>query len=65
MIERWLNVPHHVAEIADTAGRIDPDVIRRQTPHHIGRLKTLSERVFGEFVRILGYRKRLAALPSR
>ena len=65
MIERWLNVPHHVAEIEDTAGRIDPEVIRRETPRHIGRLKTLSERVFGEFVRILGYRKRLAALPSR
>ena len=26
---------------------------------------TVRERVFGEFVRILGYRKRLAALPSR
>jgi GMP synthase (glutamine-hydrolysing) len=65
MIERWLQVPHHVAEISSTAGRIDPDTIRRETPRHIGRLKTLSERVFGEFVRILGYRKRLAALPSR
>jgi GMP synthase (glutamine-hydrolysing) len=65
MIERWLNVPHHVAEIRDTAGKIDPDVIRRDTPRHIGRLKTLSERVFGEFVKILGYRKRLAALRSR
>ena len=65
MIERWLSVPHHVAEIADTAGRIDPEIIRRDTPRHIGRLKTLSDRVFGEFVRILGYRKRLAALPSR
>jgi GMP synthase (glutamine-hydrolysing) len=65
MIERWLNVPHHVDEIRGTAGRIDPETIRRDTPRHIGRLRTLSERVFGEFVKILGYRKRLAALPSR
>jgi GMP synthase (glutamine-hydrolysing) len=65
MIDRWLRVPHHVEEISSTAGRIDPETIRRETPRHIGRLKTLSERVFGEFVRILGYRKRLAALPSR
>jgi len=65
MIDRWLQVPHHVAEISSTDGRIDPETIRRETPRHIGRLKTLSERVFGEFVRILGYRKRLAALPSR
>jgi GMP synthase (glutamine-hydrolysing) len=65
MIDRWLQVPHHVEEISSTGGRIDPHVIRMQTPHHIGRLKSLSDRVFGEFVRILGYRKRLAALPSR
>ena len=65
MIERWLNVPGHVAEIAETCGLIDPTVIRRDTPQHIGRLKTLSDRVFGEFVSMLGFRKRLAALPSR
>jgi GMP synthase (glutamine-hydrolysing) len=65
MIERWLNVPHHVAEIAETCGTIDPAAIRRDTPQHIGRLKTLSDRVFGEFVGMLGFRKRLAALPSR
>lgn len=65
MIERWLRVPDHVDEIASTGGKIDPHVIRAHTPKHIGRLKTLSDRVFGEFVRILGYRKRLAALPSR
>jgi GMP synthase (glutamine-hydrolysing) len=65
MIERWLKVPHHVEEIVSTAGKIDPGAIRTQTPQHIGRLKTLSDRVFGEFVRILGYRKRLETLPSR
>lgn len=65
MIDRWLRVPHHVEEIASTRGRIDSAVIRDLTPRHIGRLKSLSDRVFGEFVRILGYRKRLKALPSR
>jgi GMP synthase (glutamine-hydrolysing) len=65
MIDRWLRVPHHVDEIESTGGKIDPQQIRTHTPRHIGRLKNLSDRVFGEFVRILGYKKRLEALPSR
>ena len=65
MISRWLEVPHHVREIAALDGKIDPERIREQTPARIGRLKQLSESVFSEFVTLVGKKKRLQALPSR
>jgi GMP synthase (glutamine-hydrolysing) len=64
-IERWLNVPIHRAELAELEGRIDPDVIREQTPLHIDALKRLSDRTFGEFVKGFGHKKRVRMLPSR
>jgi len=65
LIERWLNVPIHVAELDALAGRIDPDVIRRETPSNIERLTELSEQVFGGFIDVLGHRKRHRVLSSR
>ena len=65
LIERWLNVPIHVAELEALEGRIDPDVIRRETPENIDRLHRLSERVFGAFIELLGQRKRHRVLSSR
>ena len=64
LIERWLNVPIHVAELEALAGRIDPDVIRRETPENIDRLHRLSERVFGGFIELLGQRRRHRVLSS-
>ncbi len=65
MIERWLTVPMHVKEIESLAGKIDPQKIRRDTPAHIHRLKQLSDKVFGDFIKLFGARERKYRLPSR
>lgn len=65
LIERWLNVPLHRDEIAQLGGRIDPEIIRQQSPTHVARLKQLSDATFGEFISLLGVSKRYRALPSR
>jgi GMP synthase (glutamine-hydrolysing) len=65
LIERWLTVPQHVRELASLDGRVCPESIRRQTPAHIGPLKSLSDRTFGEFIRLLPTHRRRVAHPSR
>jgi len=65
LIERWLNVPIHVAEIESLAGKVCPNAIREQTPRHIDRLKNLSDRTFGGFIQLFGHRRRHALLASR
>src|SRR5262249_24611509 len=46
LIERWLTIPEHCAELGEGHGRIDPAVIRRETPLHIHRSRSLSDQVF-------------------
>ncbi len=65
MIARWLEVPHHVKEIASTGGLIDPQVIRESTPANIARLKELSGLCFGAFVDLFGQRAKDQVLGSR
>lgn len=65
LIERWLKVPLHRKEIEDSRGRIDPENIRRETSLYIERLKRLSDRTFGQFIRLFGTKKKLESLPSR
>jgi GMP synthase (glutamine-hydrolysing) len=65
MIERWLSVPTHVKEIESLGGKIDPQTIRRETPGHIQRLKELSHRTFGEFIKLFGLEKTRRRLGSR
>jgi GMP synthase (glutamine-hydrolysing) len=65
MIERWLTVPMHVREIKSLDGKIDPQTIRRETPGHIQRLKELSDRTFGEFIKLFGFAKTRRRLGSR
>ena len=65
MIDRWLRVPGHRREIENLNGKVCPDRIRDETATHLERLKELSERTFGEFVRLFGPRKKRIALPSR
>lgn len=65
MIERWLNVPDNKKEIEELNGKIDPDVIRSDTPQHIARLHQLSKSVFGNFIELFGYNKKRHTLPSR
>ena len=64
MIERWLKVPHHQKEISELHGKVDPEGILRETPQFIGRLKHLSEKTFGDFVKLFGVPKKNHRLPS-
>jgi GMP synthase (glutamine-hydrolysing) len=65
MIHRWLRVAENKKEILALSGKIDPERIHAETPHHIGRLTQLSERVFSEFIRLFGVEKTRCLLPSR
>ncbi|MBT6175914.1 MAG: C26 family cysteine hydrolase domain-containing family [Deltaproteobacteria bacterium] len=64
LVERWLNTPVYQAEIAQTDGKIVPDRIREQTQEKIGDLNKLSTEVFGEFLNLMGRRKRFTRLGS-
>jgi len=63
MIRRWLMVSENQTELASLG--IDPAAIEAETPRYIGRLKELSERVFGEFIGLFGREKKLVRLPLR
>ena len=65
MIERWLRVPENKKEIEALGGKIDPEVIREDTPEHIGRLKELSDSAFSGFLNLFGFNKKRRTLPSR
>lgn len=65
LIERWLTVPAHVAELATVRRRIDPEVIRRETSLYIQRSQRLSEQVFSRFIDLFGLPPKRGALRSR
>lgn len=65
MIARWLKVPGHVKELEELKGKIDPEDIKKQTPLYIDRLKALSEKTFGEFLKFFGKKEKRKTLPSR
>lgn len=65
MIERWLRVEAMQREIEPLGGDAHAERIRNETPVHIGRLKSLSDATFGEFVRLFGPRRRRLLHPSR
>ena len=65
LIERWLRVPEHCAELAAVRGRIDPEVIRRETALYIHRSRCLSDQVFGRFIDLFSLPPKRAALRSR
>jgi len=65
MIERWLEVPRHIEELAGVKGRIDPEEIKKQTPQFIQRSMSLSEGTFGEFIKLFGMEKKYRCPPSR
>lgn len=65
LIERWLNVPLHKAELKSLRPRITAERIRRETPPNIRRLRYLSGKAFGGFIRLLGEPRRAVVLPSR
>ncbi len=65
MIERWLNVEHHKAEIAALGGQIDPHVVRVQTKANIERSSALARRVFAGFIGLFEMGEKKHHLPSR
>ncbi len=65
LVERWLNTPVYQAEIVQTNGKIDPDLIRKETVENIAALNELSTLVFGEFLNLMGKVKRFTRLGSR
>jgi len=65
MIDRWLVVPQHLGELAETQGKMSPERIREETPRRIERLKALSEKTFGEFCKLFGNKRKRLCLPSR
>jgi GMP synthase (glutamine-hydrolysing) len=65
MIHRWLRVAENKKEITARCGKIDPGRIHLETPDHMRRLQQLSERVFGEFIRLFGVQEKMIRLPSR
>ena len=64
LVERWLNTPIYQTEIAQTEGRVCPDIIRQETAEHIAQLNTLSTQVFGEFLKLMGDINRITQLGS-
>ena len=65
IIERWLTVGDNQAVLADEAGRVDPDAIRRAVPGNIGALEALSRATFGRWIDRFEIGPRRRALPSR
>ena len=63
LIERWLTVPAHCAELDE--GRIDPEVIRHETTLYLHRARHLSDQVFGRFIDLFNLPPKRAALRSR
>jgi GMP synthase (glutamine-hydrolysing) len=65
MIERWLKVPDNADELAHLREKMTPAQIRHDTQKHLKRLHSLSEMVFGEFVKLFGEKKKYHVLSSR
>lgn len=63
MIERWLTVPAHAAEIEELDGKVDPEQIRRETPVQIDRVRDLADRAFDHFVGLIGRKRRRGPNP--
>ena len=49
MILEWLNVPENQNEIVSLKEKINPELIKTETPKFIGRLNLLAKDVFREF----------------
>jgi GMP synthase (glutamine-hydrolysing) len=65
LIERWLTVPQHSAELATGGGQADPVAIRQETALYLHRSRSLSDRVFGRFIELFNLPPKRAALRSR
>ena len=58
LIQRWLHVPEYRAEAVAAGPEHHLDHILRDSHRHAPQALTLSERVFGEFIELTGWRRR-------
>lgn len=65
LIERWLQTPVHLRELAKLGSTVDPQRILADTTRYIARATALSSVFFGEFIERFYRRRRRVALPSR
>jgi GMP synthase (glutamine-hydrolysing) len=65
LIDRWLRTPEMQCEIEALGGRADAERIRAETARAMPKLRSLSESVFNEFIRLFQLPARRRALPSR
>ncbi len=65
LIDTWLQRPANQQEIANTKGKIVPETIAEDTPHYVDQANDLAEKVFGEFIEILGFVKKFRTIGSR
>lgn len=65
MIDRWLRVPSNREEIQMLHGEIDADDIRYETHQRIARSRTLSDNLFGEFIKLFALKPKRVMLRSR
>ena len=65
LVERWLTVPANQPMLAAEAGRVDPEVIRRQTNERIRGLQELSRQTFSRWIDRFDIAPRRRTLPSR
>ena len=65
LINRWLSTPRYLEELKAMGEHVDPEAIRKDTALYIEELKSLSNKVFGAFVEILGHQKKFRPMSSR
>jgi GMP synthase (glutamine-hydrolysing) len=65
LVERWLTVADNQPLLAEEAGRVEPDAIRRQTAQWIDGLQDLSRSTFSRWIERFDIAPRRRALPSR
>lgn len=65
LIERWLSIPAHIAEIEACGGRICSSEVRRGIARHAPRLAEIGDKTFGSFIALFGDLRRRSHGPHR
>lgn len=65
LIERWLSTPAYQDELQAAGLAQDPETIRARTAHEVAVMEQCAERVFGEFLDLVGRPLRRITLGSR
>jgi GMP synthase (glutamine-hydrolysing) len=65
MIERWLGIHERKQKAAGAPLKCDPKLVQQDTTKNIDRLKDVSDKSFGEFLKLFGVEKKSKRLPSK